>query len=61
MEYILNNWMEIAGIAALAILIGERVALLTPTKSDDKVVQFVRKIALAVGLKFPDIQKIDDK
>jgi len=49
-------WAELAGIAALGIVFFERIARLTPTKSDDKIVQFVRKAAKALSIDVPDRQ-----
>lgn len=49
-------WAEIAGIVALGILFFERIARLTPTKSDDKIVQAVRKVAKALSIDLPDRQ-----
>lgn len=61
MDWIMTNWMEVAGIAALTIIVFERIARLTPTQSDDIAVQWVRRIASTIGLNFPDIQKIVKK
>ena len=44
------------GIVAAAILLGERIAKLTPTNTDNKVLRFIRKAARAIGLDFPDRQ-----
>ena len=45
-----------AGLAVLVMTIADRVAKLTPTTSDDKVVQWVRKIAKAIAADVPDKQ-----
>lgn len=49
-------WAEIAGIAALGIVFFERIARLTPTKSDDKIVQALRKAAKVLSVDVPDRQ-----
>ena len=54
MEFIQNHWTEIAGVLALVVVVGERVAALTETKKDDAVFGWVHKILAGVGLKFPD-------
>lgn len=51
------NWAEIAGVAALAVLIFERVARLTPNKTDDKLVSFVRKLFNILSVNIPDVEK----
>lgn len=56
LQFLIENAAEIGGIVALVILAAERVARLTPTNTDNKVLQFVRKIANALGLNFPDRQ-----
>jgi hypothetical protein len=54
MEYIQNHWTEIAGVVALLIVVGERIAALTETKKDDAIFGFIHKTLAAVGLKFPE-------
>ena len=55
METIMNlPWAEIAGIVALLILVFDRIAKLTPTETDDKVVEAVYRIASVLGLRFED-------
>ena len=55
MEAIMNfPWAEAAGAAALFILAFERVARLTPTESDDKIVQALRKVAKVLSIDVPD-------
>jgi len=56
LEFIQTHTSELAGIAAAIILAAERIARLTPTNSDNKVVQVIRKIANAIGLNFPDVK-----
>ena len=60
MGWIMAHWMEIGVIAALAIPLGERIARPTPTETDDKILQSIRKIAMGVGLDFPDNQGYGD-
>lgn len=55
-DFFTQNFAEIAGIAALVIIIAERIAKLTPTESDNKIVQAIRKTAKALGLDFPDVK-----
>lgn len=52
----LNNidWTEIAGIVALVILLAEKVARVTPTETDNKVVAWLYKIAAVIGIKVED-------
>lgn len=54
MEWILANWAEIAGVAALFVLIFDRIAKLTPTMRDDEVVSTLYRIAAVLGLKVRD-------
>lgn len=54
MDFITQNWTEIAGVVALIIVAGERIAALTETKKDDAVFGFIHKALSAVGLKFPE-------
>lgn len=53
-EFVQTNWTEIAGVVALVIVIGERLAALTETKKDDAVFGFIHKTLAAVGLRFPE-------
>jgi len=57
MEFITNNWTEIAGVLALIVVIGERVAALTETKKDDAIFGAVYKVLKGLGLKFPEASK----
>jgi hypothetical protein len=47
---------EIAGIIALAIILFERIAKMTPNTTDNKILVFVRKVASVLGLKVEDKQ-----
>ena len=53
-DWIIDNWQEVGVIAALVILAGERVARLTPTETDNKVLMKVRKIAQILGIDVPN-------
>lgn len=56
MEFLTQNAAEVTGIFALVILLAERVARLTPTNSDNKIVQILRKAANVLGINVPDIK-----
>ena len=44
------------GVVAAVILFAERISKITPTKTDNKVLQFIRKTAKAIGLDVEDRQ-----
>lgn len=46
-----------AGAIALGVLLAERLARLTPNKTDDAVVNILRKVLRAVGVDFPNIEE----
>jgi hypothetical protein len=54
MDFITQNWTEIAGVLALLIVIGERIAAVTENKTDDKIFAVVHKILVALKVKFPE-------
>lgn len=54
MDFITQNWTEIAGVVALIVVIGERIAAMTETKKDDAIFGFIYKTLKALGLKFPE-------
>lgn len=54
MDFITNNWTEIAGVLALVIVIGERIAAVTENKTDDAIFGAVHKILSALKIKFPE-------
>jgi hypothetical protein len=56
MEYILANLGEFAGVAAAFVLFFDRLAKITPTESDNKIVASLYKIFAVLGLKVPDIK-----
>ena len=51
-----SNWMEVAGIFAAFVLVFDRIAKLTPTESDNKIVTLLYKVFAILGLKVPDIK-----
>lgn len=55
MEWILSNYGEVAGILALVVLVADRIAKLTPTESDNKIVKGIYRVFAIVGIKVPDI------
>lgn len=57
MDFVTNNWTEIAGVLALIVVIGERIAALTETKKDDAIFGAIYKTMKALGLKFPESTK----
>ncbi len=61
MEYIVANYGEILGTVAAFVLVCDRIAKLTPTEADNKIVGKVLKAIYTVfavlGLKVPDITK----
>lgn len=54
MEFIQNNWTEIAGVLALVVVVGERIAAMTETKKDDAIFGAIYKVLKGLGLKFPE-------
>lgn len=52
--------VKYGGVAALVILLGERLARLTPNKTDDKIVDVLRKGLRIVGVDFPNIEKSEE-
>lgn len=49
-DLITNNWEWLAGTVALVLVLAERIVRLTPTQTDDKVLNVVRKFFAVVGL-----------
>lgn len=57
MEILANlNWTEIAGVVAAFVLFFDRLAKLTPTESDNKIVAVFYKVFAVLGVKVPDIK-----
>ena len=61
MNYIIANYGEILGTVAAFVLVCDRIAKLTPTEADNKIVEKVLKVIYGVfaiaGLKVPDVTK----
>ena len=52
--FVTENWSEIAGVIALVVVVGERIAALTETKKDDAIFGAIYKVLKGLGLKFPE-------
>lgn len=57
MDFVTQNWSEIAGVIALVVVVGERIAALTETKKDDAIFGAIYKTLKGLGLKFPESPK----
>lgn len=55
-NYVAEHWGAYMGAAALFVLFFDRLAKLTPTESDDKIVAFFYKLFAVLGVKVPDIK-----
>lgn len=53
-QYITDHWMEITLAAGAVIFAFDRVARLTPTKTDDKVVATLYRLASILSIRVPD-------
>ena len=53
-EYVTENWVALGVIVLAGITLFERIALLTPTTSDNKVVEYLYKVAAILGFKVED-------
>jgi len=60
-ESLAVNYGGYIAVVLAFILFGEKVAALTPNKTDDKVVTFIRKVASFIALKVPDVDRIQEK
>jgi hypothetical protein len=49
------DWTSYAVIAGGVIFVADRIARLTPTKSDDAVLKVVYRLAAMLSIKVPDI------
>lgn len=47
---------SLAGIAAAFVLFFDRLSKITPTQSDNKAVQVIRKVFTFLGVRVPDVQ-----
>lgn len=54
LAWIMENWTEIAGVAAAFILMFDRLSKLTPTESDDKIVKNMYKLFYILGFRVRD-------
>ncbi len=61
MEWLTSNYGEILGTLAAFVLFFDRLAKLTPTDSDNKIVLFFYKLFAVLGVKVPDIGKEENK
>lgn len=55
-EWFTTNYGEIAGTIAAFVLFFDRLAKLTPTESDNKLLTTMYRIFAVLGLKVPDIK-----
>ena len=53
-EFVQANWMEIAVVAGGVIFLAVRIARLTPTQTDDKIVAALYKLASVLSIRVPD-------
>jgi hypothetical protein len=56
MEFLTQNWTEIAGVLALVIVLGERIAAVTENKADDAIFGAIHKVLVALKVKFPEVK-----
>jgi len=65
LEYITTNYGEILGTIAAFVLVCDRIAKLTPTETDNKILEKVLKALYTVfaiaGLKVPDVTTYSKK
>lgn len=54
LELVTENWPQIAGVIAAVVLLAERIARLTPTETDNRVLRRVKKLADVIGINVPD-------
>jgi hypothetical protein len=54
LDAVIENWPQIAGVLAAVVLLAERVARLTPTETDNRVLRKVKQLADVVGINVPD-------
>ncbi len=54
MDIFINNFGAYFGVIAAFILAFKALARITPTKSDDKVIEYLQTIFTVLGLEFPD-------
>lgn len=56
MESLILQYGEYIAVATALVLLFDRIAKLTPTESDNKIVAYAYKIFAILGLKVPDIK-----
>ena len=61
MELLVAWIIKYGGVIALGMVLAERIARLTPNKTDDKVVDWVRKILRVIGLDLPNVDSVNAK
>jgi hypothetical protein len=54
MEQLILNYGEYAGVAVAFVVFFDRLAKLTPTESDNKIVSYAYKVFAVLGLKVQD-------
>ena len=54
MDWLIENWASVAGIAAAVVLVFDRLAKLTPTNSDNAWVERLQRLFALIGLKVSD-------
>lgn len=50
------DWAQIMGVVAALVLMFDRLAKITPTESDNKLVAAAYKVFAVLGLKVPDVK-----
>ena len=58
MESLILQYGEYIAVATALVLLFDRIAKLTPTESDNKIVAYAYKIFAIIGLKVPDIKEL---
>lgn len=53
-EFVQTHWVEIGVIIGGVILVAGRIAKLTPTETDDKIVAALHKLARVLSIDVPD-------
>jgi len=54
--WLTGNYGALAGIVVAFVLLFDRIAKLTPTDADNKIVRMAYKLFAVLGLKVPDIK-----
>ncbi len=54
LDQLITNWETYAGVFAAFILLFDRVAKLTPTESDNKIVKTLYRVSAFLGVKVKD-------